>query len=158
VLRIPNKHWVRNSCFILCHVLLPLTAFLPRTQRNMPTWVQGIPNCCGKGSSLPTFRHTADASAVFQASNCFQAIAVEGIEARPCICGVRKCERVPSDEAIGDVEKLVSELRAIHYRDHHPKPLAMPPPRVVRKTCLLNSAKTTERDHSSARVVHENRK
>lgn len=62
---------------------------------------------------VPIFRHTADVSAVAR----FQVVGPQGSKSRPDICEAKGVRRIVSDGAIEQVEKLVSELRAISHWD-----------------------------------------
>jgi hypothetical protein len=110
----------------------------PRQDSSSTTWVRKpCPLCDGKGtisgddsnvaeraapipldtSSLPIFRQTADSSALFRPEKHLQALHHNEENHGPVFAKGKGVRQILSDEAIGELEKLVSELRAISYWD-----------------------------------------
>lgn len=112
-----------------------------RKELSRTTWVRTpCPLCDGKGSisgddSRPTegaplrasdsviHSLAADISAgsrrfgSSRPSNSPQGVALGGKESWPRICGENRMRQILSDETIGELEKLVSELEAIRHWD-----------------------------------------
>jgi hypothetical protein len=112
----------------------------PGKEPSRTTWVRKpCPLCGGKGSISGTdaatpnvprnghpnsFVSSADISAdtrrfgSFRPSDCFQVVLAQARESWPRICGTNKMRRILSGEIIEQLEKLVSELRAIRHWDN----------------------------------------